>query len=38
MLTSYAGEEIMQIMKKTMVEFILVESIVYHCPSFWIRP
>ena len=34
MLKSYAGEKIIQIMKKTMVEFVSVVSSVYHCLLF----
>ena len=34
MLKSYAGEKIIQIIKKTMVEFISVESSVFHCLLF----
>ena len=34
MLKSYAGEKITPIMKKTVVEFISVESRVYHCLLF----
>ena len=38
MLKSYAGEEITQIMKKTVVEFVSVESIVYHYLLFLDMP
>ena len=34
MLKSYSGEKIMQIMKKTAMEFIFIESSVYHCLLF----
>ena len=34
MLKNYAGEEITQIMRKTALEFMSVESSVYHCLLF----
>ena len=34
MLKSYAEEKTMQVMKKTVVEFVWVESSIYHCLLF----
>ena len=34
MLASYVGKKIIQITKKTAVEFVSVESRVYHCLLF----
>ena len=34
MLKSYAGKKILQIMEKTMVDFVLIASSIYHCFLF----
>ena len=38
MLKSYAGKKILQIVEKTMVDFVSVASSIYHCFFFLALP